>query len=103
NVALLNFAYDVPVKWLAANLLLASTVLIVPDVRRLVAVFVQNRPAEPADIAFVLPRWLQRIRRYLKPIIVAVATAGPLAFSAFVSVRLRQRPALYGIYQVDRF
>src|SRR4030095_1955546 len=75
----------------------------VPECRRLISVFVHSRPAEPADLSFTVPRCLQLARRYLKPTIVAIAMCGPLVASAFLSVRLRERPPLFGIYQVDRF
>jgi len=51
----------------------------------------------------VLPRWLQHIRRFLKPAVVGLAVCGPLTASAIVSPRLRERAPLYGIYQVDQF
>lgn len=103
NVALLNYAFDVPVKQLSTNLLLASIVLVVPDVRRLIAVLVLNRTAPPADLSFQLPRWLARSRRVLKPIIVLLATCVPLVFSSRIAPQLRARPPLFGIYDVDRF
>jgi hypothetical protein len=104
NVALLNYTFDVPVKQLSSNLLLAAIVLAAPDLQRLFDVFVLNRPTAPADLAFELPRrWMRRVRRVLKPLIIAVATCAPLVFSFFIHRRLLERPALYGIYDVDRF
>ena len=103
NVALLNYAYDVPVKQLSSNLLLASIVLILPDVRRLLGVLFLNRTVLPADLTFRLPHWLQRARRFVKPIVVAGATLVPLAISSRVSPRLRELPPLFGIYEVKEF
>jgi hypothetical protein len=103
NVALMNYAYDVPVKQLSSNLLLASIVLVLPDVRRLVSVFVLNETTLPADFSFQFPRWLQRIRRYVKPVIVVAATIVPLVVSGIVSPRLRTLPPLYGVYRVTEF
>ena len=103
NVALLNYAFDVPVKQLSSNLLLAAVVLAVPDVRRLLAVFVLNRASQPVDLAFELPRWLERARRFVKPAVIVGATCIPLTFSFFIHRRFFERPALHGIYDVDRF
>jgi hypothetical protein len=48
NVALLNFAYGVPVKLYSTMIVISAAVLALYDVPRLKAVFVTNRPA-PAD------------------------------------------------------
>jgi len=103
NVALLNYTFDVPVKQLSSNLLLAAMVLALPDLRRLLDVFVLNRPTEPVDLTFDIPRWLCRVRRFLKPVVIVVATSGPLVFSFFVHRRMHERPALFGFYEVAEF
>jgi hypothetical protein len=48
HVFVLNMTYDVGVKVLSAHLLLMSLVLIAPDWRRLVDLFLLNRPVSPA-------------------------------------------------------
>jgi hypothetical protein len=103
NVALLNYAYDVPVKQLSFNLVFAAAVLAAPDARRLFDALVLNRPTEPTDQSFMLPRWLVRVRRYLKPVIVVVAIAAPLTVSALFRTRLFKNPPMYGMYEVTRF
>jgi hypothetical protein len=103
NVALLNYAFDVPVKQLSSNLLFAAIVLALPDVRRLMAVLVLNRPSTPVDLEFALPRWLARARRFVKPAVIVGATCIPLIVSFVVHRRLVERPPLFGIYDVDRF
>jgi hypothetical protein len=104
NVALMNYAYDVPVKQLSVNLVLAAIALIAPDVQRLLYVFVLNRPARPADLSFDLgARWVYRLRRVAKPLVMVVATCVPLAFSWRVHSRFKERSALFGVYEVDRF
>jgi uncharacterized membrane protein YphA (DoxX/SURF4 family) len=102
NVALMNYAYDVPVKQLSTNLLLAAMVLVAPDARRLFDVLVRNASSVPADLSVVFPRWLARVRRVVKPLVIVVATVGPLAFSWRLQSLLR-RPPLYGLYEVDQF
>jgi hypothetical protein len=103
NVALLNYAFDVPVKQLSANLLLAAMVLAVADVQRLIAVLVLNHASEPADLRFEMPRWLVRARRFVKPVIIVGATCVPLVVSFLVRRQLYARPPLFGIYDVERF
>ncbi len=50
NVVMMNLCYDVPVKLYSSHLLLMSGFLMLPDLRRMVDVFVLNRPAAPADL-----------------------------------------------------
>ena len=103
NVALLNYAYDVPVKQLSLNLVFAAAVLAAPDTRRLFDVLVLNRPTAPTDQSFALPRWLVRVRRFAKPIIVVVAIGAPLTASALLRTRYFKQPPLFGLYEVTRF
>jgi len=102
NVALMNYAYDVPVKLLSTNLLLASLVLVAPDAKRLFDVLVRNASSSPANQSFAFPRWLARVRRFLKPILVVGATCVPLAFSWRLQSLFRD-PPLYGLYEVREF
>lgn len=51
NVALMNYAYDVPVKIFSTQLLLIALVLVALDWRRIANVFVFNRTAPPADLS----------------------------------------------------
>lgn len=48
NVAILNYAYGVPVKLYATMIVASAAVLVLYDFRRLVAVFVKNETALPA-------------------------------------------------------
>ncbi len=47
HVAMLNFAYDVPVKLYSLHLLALALFLLAPDIKRLVNFFFLNRPVEP--------------------------------------------------------
>jgi hypothetical protein len=104
NVAMLNYAYDVPVKGLSTNLVLIALVLLVPDLPRLRDLFVFNRATVPAPEARALggPR-TQRVRRFLKPAIVGLALVVPVAISSRVRPALHQRSPLYGVYEVRSF
>lgn len=103
NVALINYAYDVPVKQLSTNLLFAAIVLVAVDARRLLAVFWYNAPTIPADQSFAFgPKW-HRARRFVKPTVVSLAAVAPFVASLFVHTNLQRRPPLYGVYDVERF
>ena len=102
NVALLNYTFDVPVKQLSFNLLLACIVVAATDVKRIVDVLLFNRGTSPAVLSFDLRRrWLYRVRRALKPVVVVGATCIPLAASIVVHRRIVEQPPLYGIYDVE--
>ena len=63
NVLVLNFCYDVPVKLYSMNLVLMAVFLLAPDLRRLLDVFLLNRPAAPADLSMprFRRRWMRRV------------------------------------------
>lgn len=48
NVAMLNFCYDVPVKLFASHLVVASLLVALPDMGRILSVLVLNRPTASA-------------------------------------------------------
>jgi hypothetical protein len=103
NVALINYVYDVPVKQLSTNLLLAVIVLASGDLKRLMSVFVFNTPTPAADISFAFPNWFGQFRRFAKPVLIVGAACGPLVASFLVHRSIVKRPPLYGIYDVERF
>ncbi len=61
NIVMLNFCYDVPVKLFSSQLLLMSIGLALPDLRRLLAIFVLDRPTTPRGPRPALP-W-RRVER----------------------------------------
>lgn len=107
NVAVMNFCYDVAVKIYSSVFLLGALFLAGQDIRRVLDVFVHNRPTTPADLsAPVLGRRL-RIARL-------VARTGFLLTVAWMPVektmryvgrqaQAEQRPELYGAWEVERF
>jgi hypothetical protein len=100
NVVLLNYAYGVIVKTLSTNLLLACLVLIAPDIVRLVKVFVLNQSVGPSQLAEPTRNLrLARFRKFAKPLIVTLASVGPLVFAAVVYSTSRVRSPLYGVYE----
>ena len=104
NVVMLNFAYDVPVKRGAALLWLASIVLASRDARRLGRMLLLDLPTEPGrEPAFRGGPVLRRVRAVLKPAIVVLAVAGPIAVAALVGRPAVASVPLQGVYAVERF
>jgi hypothetical protein len=105
NVAMLNFSYDVPVKLYSAHLMLLAVLLIVPEVPRLVRVFVTNRAAEPAPRRQPFARaWTRRAAFATKWILVVTLLWGHLTPRLNAMRRpLPARPPRYGIWEVESF
>ncbi len=105
NVVMLNFSYGVPVKLFSSSLLLLAMFLVVPDMKRLLNLFVWNRPVPSARSGIPLRQPWARIARIAQVMIVVFALywfAGP----AMRSNRQRgnqPRSPVYGLYQVDAF
>jgi uncharacterized membrane protein YphA (DoxX/SURF4 family) len=105
EVSLLNYSYDVPVKLYSTNLLLMAVFLLVPDVRRLINMFLMNRTAAPVNIAFPWrKRWMRPTRIVVKIFVIAMAVYG----STFAMMRVNKKyyasvkhSPLYGIYNVE--
>lgn len=105
DVALLNYFYDVPVKLFSTNLLLMGVFLLVPDVRRLINVFLLNRTAAPANIAFPWKgrRWMRPTRIVVKTLVILMALYGSTFGIIFAMNKYRgmmKHSPLYGIYNV---
>jgi hypothetical protein len=91
NVALLNYAYGVPVKLYATMIVLSAAVLVLYDSRRLFDVFVRNRAVDASRESTALQdlvptRWRQAIK---------VVVVGSVMLSCVVAMAptLRPRPA----------
>ncbi|MEM7354205.1 MAG: DoxX family membrane protein [Acidobacteriota bacterium] len=107
NVVVMNFAYDVSVKLFSLHILLFACALLVPDARRLLHVFVFNRPAPAAAHPPLFGS--QRARLVGR----AMAASGIGLFlltnvaTGFASEKALGRgaakPPLWGIYDVESF
>ena len=104
QVAVINFAYDVPVKLISCHLLAMAVFLAAEDTRRLANLFVLNRAAGPAAMDTVLqgPRF-RRAVLVLKLLLLTVVAVSSLA-SSFTrwQARLVKGP-LSGIWDVQQF
>jgi hypothetical protein len=94
----LALCYDLTSKLSLSCLLLLSLLLIAPDLRRLVDLFLLDRTVEPAEEPPAAGRWPDRL--------LLLLGVGVLAWGAAVAVpRLRQlhppKPPLYGAWDVE--
>jgi hypothetical protein len=100
---MLNFCYDVPVKLLSAQLLLAAMWIALPDVRRIIDVFVRGRGVGP----LVLEPWPRttRMRRAAMALKLAFIGGQATGLAAYCidEMRMRAEPTdpLLGVYEVD--
>jgi hypothetical protein len=107
NVAIMDFSYDVSVKLYAVNLMLMALVLVAPDTKRLLDVFLLNRTAPPADLG-TLPTEPRRRWAYLvlKTLVVLYLLV-PLTLRNLKTYREvgphAPKFSLYGLYRVDAF
>lgn len=105
NVAMMNFAYDVPVKLLASHLCLMCGFLLLPEARRLLQFFVLNRPVAPSPVTRPFTRvWPTRAAWAVKAVFVGyaviTATTGALEARKLYG-ELAPKPPIYGLYEVD--
>jgi len=102
-VVALNFCYDVPVKLYSSHLLAIGAFLIFPDVRRLLNLFVLNRPVEAAAVR--PPRARFRRTALVAQAVLAVAWSGYMLHLSYTSSKewgdLSPRTPLYGAWTVE--
>ncbi len=104
NIFILNMSYDVPVKLYSFNLLCMGGLLLLPETRRLVNLFVLGRGVTPANPPQLFHRrWLNFGVLGLQ-VAFLVYTAGTDLSSRSQGVKqFAVTPPLYGIYAVDEF
>jgi len=108
NIVALNFCYDVPVKLYSSHLLLMAVLLLAPDLRRLLALLVLNRPTEPADLS--IPRFQRRSLR-IAAVVFQLACIGNVLYGVLSGNWKRYqetyinppRQPLHGLYNVESF
>jgi uncharacterized membrane protein YphA (DoxX/SURF4 family) len=103
HVVVLNYSYDVPVKLYSSHLLAMGVFLILPDLRRLLNLFVLNRPVEAA--AARPPRARFRRTALVAQALLVAAYSGYLLDRSYEASKeggnLLPRPPLYGIWTVE--
>lgn len=83
NVALLNFAYGVPVKLYSTMLVVSAAVLVLYDVPRLVSMFVTNRATPAGDESSVFHERIPTVWRWT----IKLLLVGSVALSSLVAMR----------------
>ncbi len=107
QVFLLNMTFDVPVKILSGHLLLMSLVLLAPQLRRLLDLFVLQRPSEPVSqpALFSSERANRRAATVQAAlglwILIGCAWSSWQAWHAYGGGHAK--PELYGIWSVREF
>ena len=104
HVATLNLSYDVPVKQYSLHLLAMGVFLTLPHLRRLLNLFVLNRPVEA--VAFRPPRARFRRTALVAQAVLVAAYAGSQLYESYDASKeqwgnLSQRPPFYGIWTVE--
>jgi uncharacterized membrane protein YphA (DoxX/SURF4 family) len=108
NVFALDMSYDVPVKLGSLHYLLMAMFLLAPETRRLMNVFVLNRPAAPrVSVPLSNRRWIDQGALILSALVGIVCL--PLLTHFSLQRYSRQNPPatdrspLYGVWVVDEF
>jgi uncharacterized membrane protein YphA (DoxX/SURF4 family) len=103
NVFMLNMSYDVPVKLFSFHLLVASLILAGPDLANVAEFFVFKRAAQlTIDRPFFSDRRLNVTGLALQLLFAAFLVGTGLYYSLQNQSTIAARPALYGIWFVDR-
>jgi hypothetical protein len=103
HVVAINYSYDVTVKLYSSHLLAMGVFLILPDLRRLLNLFVLNRPVEAA--AARPPRARFRRTALVAQAVLVAAYSGYLLHRSYEASKdggnLLPRPPFYGIWTVE--
>ncbi len=105
NVSLMNLAYDVQVKLYALMIVASAGVLVLYDVRRLLAVFVTNQSVRPATQPTLLEgRMPGSVRWVIKILLIGSVTASSVAaFESESPTRGAPLPGVSGAWGVTSF
>lgn len=101
NVAAMNYCYDVPVKLFSSHLLLVALLLLLPDLRRLAAVFFLNRPAPPRDL--LSPRFPRGLGHVARLVFVGSALFLHVKSGVDYVENAGKRHEMYGIWDVTSY
>jgi len=107
NVVMLNFSYDVPVKLYSLHLLAMAVFLTLPDVKRLLDLFVLNRPVPAAEVRpLFTTRGRHRGALAFRMLFFTAVTILCL-YNSYSGSRkygeLAPRPPFYGVWNVEEF
>jgi hypothetical protein len=106
NVLMIDIGYGMGVRRIALRLLLMALFLAAPDLRRLADVFLLHRPVTPEeqDGPHWKSAWARRLALATKAVVIFYLVAGGLIDDTRdPRLAVAPRPALYGVYKVQRF
>lgn len=108
NVFLMNMSYDIPVKLFSLQLMMMGLFIALVDYQRLLNLFVFDKNTIPASVHQPIFKKVrsQRILFFFQLILVSYMsyiTINSRLKAQKRSGSLRPKPALYGIYNVDKF
>ncbi len=105
NVALMNLAYDVPVKLYATMIVMSAGVLVLYDARRLLAVFVTNQSVGPASQPTLFEGRLPGSLRWaFKLLLIGSVTASSVvAFRSSAPARVAPTTGVSGAWGITSF
>jgi hypothetical protein len=106
NVLMIDIGYGMTVRRIALRLLLMAVFLAAPDLGRLANFFLRHRPVTPADIEGPSWKgvWTRRLALALKAaVILYILIPQLIQDSNDPRLLAPPRPALYGVYKVQRF
>ncbi|MFL9837195.1 hypothetical protein ABS768_06785 [Flavobacterium sp. ST-75] len=107
NVFLINMSYDIPVKLFSFELLFLSAFFIGLDYKRLVNVFILNKPVgTQVNRPPFKPKWANLTTQIAKGVAI-VAASGLMIYNGLKSQAqygdAAPKPPMYGIYEVEEF
>ncbi len=107
NVVMINFSFDISVKFLSSFLLLLSLLLILPDYPRLLAFFIRSETAHPSTVWS--PNFVNSgsmfygLAKALITILIVLDAFYPYVSTGTYNDDLAPRPFLHGAYETIDF
>lgn len=105
TVAMMNYSFDIPVKFHSTLYFVLACILLLPDCKRIMNVLVWNKPAEPAVYPSMIQRsWLKKIVLVLKYAFIIGVLASNIERGLEGQKMYgdkRTKPPLYGIYNTE--
>ncbi len=105
NVVMLNIGYDVIAKLFSINLLLMAVFLVAIDSKRIISLFLLNKPFSAIEInpPFV-KLWMNKAKSVVKLVlIISILYFQNKWVLGYIKSLPEAPPALYGIYNIESF
>lgn len=106
NIVVLNFSYDVPVKLFSIHLLIATFIILSPDLKNLYNFFIRHKESSLSDSEYEFSsKWLNRYCTVIGFTIAAGFVVSQLVdqFDYLKEERLNLQAPLRGIYNIITF